>query len=107
VAAVARLVRLTEHHDPAPDDEDGSALSDADLAVLAAAPSRYADYVAGVRQEYASVPEPAFRTGRAAVLRALVDRPHVFSTAYGRARWEPAARENVSRELASLAERPD
>ena len=105
VAAVARLVRLTERHDPDAGDVDGAALCDADLAVLAAGPERYQGYAEGVRREYAHVPEPAFRAGRAAVLRALASRPHLFTTAHGRGQWEPAARENLARELASLTER--
>ena len=65
---VARLVRLTERHAPADDDANGCALSDADLAILAAAPERYAEYTADVRREYAHVPDDLFRAGRAAVL---------------------------------------
>ena len=42
VAAVARLVRLTATHDPAPGDTDGALLCDADLAVLAGDPGEYA-----------------------------------------------------------------
>ncbi|MFB9838486.1 HD domain-containing protein, partial [Actinoallomurus acaciae] len=42
VAEVARLVRLTATHDPAEGDRDGAVLCDADLAVLAAPPDRYA-----------------------------------------------------------------
>lgn len=38
-AEVARLVRLTVTHDPAPDDPDGEVLCDADLAVLAGSPT--------------------------------------------------------------------
>ena len=69
-------------------------------------PARYEAYVAGVRREYAHVPDAAFRMGRAAVLRSLVDRQHLFSTSHAQARWEAAARANVSRELASLAGPP-
>ena len=100
---VARLVRLTATHDPAQGDRDGAVLCDADLAVLARDRAGYADYVAGVRREYAHVPEPDFRAGRAAVLRALVDRPRLFHTEVGRARWEQAGRANVAAELAHLA----
>ncbi len=102
VAEVARLVRLTATHDPAPDDGAGQVLCDADLAILAAAPVRYAAYVAGVRREYADVADPDFRAGRARVLRALVERPTLFCTPYARARWEPAARANLAGELARL-----
>jgi predicted metal-dependent HD superfamily phosphohydrolase len=99
---VARLVRLTEHHRPEPDDERGAALCDADLAILAAEPARYDEYVRGVREEYAHLSDAAFAEGRAAVLRALVDRPFLFLTARGRDLWEERARANVAAELRHL-----
>ncbi len=102
VADVARLVRLTATHRPADGDRDGAVLCDADLAVLARDPSGYARYVAGVRKEYAHVPEADFRAGRAAVLRALADQPNLFRTTVGRERWEATARRNVADELARL-----
>ena len=101
-AEVARLVRLTETHDPGPDDLTGQALGDADLAILAALRERYDDYVAGVRREYAHLSDADFATGRAAVLRGLAGREQLFHTAYGRSTWEPAARANLARELAGL-----
>ena len=106
VLEVVRLVRLTVAHDPRPDDLDGSALCDADLAVLAAPPQRYQEYVDGVRREYAHVADEDFRAGRSAVLRALTDRPHLFSTTHARVHWEPAARRNVTRELQTLSPAP-
>ena len=60
VAEVARLVRLTETHRPDDDDPTGCALSDADLAILAAPPARYDEYVAAVRREYAHVADDDF-----------------------------------------------
>ena len=68
VDEVVRLVLLTEHHVPADDDPNGCALSDADLAILAAPPERYAEYVAAVRAEYAHVPDDLFAAGRASIL---------------------------------------
>jgi predicted metal-dependent HD superfamily phosphohydrolase len=102
-AEVVRLVLLTAGHDPHPGDADGALLSDADLWVLASPPERYAAYAADVRQEYASVPDEAFRAGRTAVLRSLVDRPAVYASERGRRRWEAAARRNVLGELSRLA----
>ena len=103
VADVARLVRLTEHHDPADGDLDGAALCDADLAILAAPPGRYAVYVADVRREYAHVPDRDFALGRTAVLRDLLAADRLFRTAHGVERWEQQARHNVEAELVSLA----
>lgn len=102
VAEVARLVRLTAGHDPGPDDRDGAVLCDADLGVLARDPEGYARYVADVRAEYGHLSDGEWRVGRAAVLRGLLARPHLFATSLGRDRWESAARGNVSAELAAL-----
>ena len=77
-------------------------LSDADLAVLAAPPDRYASYVAGVREEYAHLDEETFRRGRAQVLASFAERPALFSTDHARDRWEAAARANLASELAGL-----
>ena len=103
---VARLVRMTEHHRPADDDPAGCALSDADLAILAAPADRYRAYVAGVRQEHADVPEPEFRAGRRAVLEDLLAKPDLFHTEQARALWEDAARANVTAEVEVLAQAP-
>lgn len=99
---VARLVRMTENHRPFPDDRNAGVLSDADLAILAADGERYADYAAGVRREYAQVPDDDFARGRAAVLRDLLDGPRLFATAAGARRWEQVARANASAEIDQL-----
>jgi len=103
VAEVARLVRLTESHRPAAHDRNGCALSDADLAILAAPARRYAEYVADVRREYGHVSDDDFRAGRTAVLADLLSKPRLFHTTYAQERWEPTARANVEAELARLA----
>lgn len=101
-AEVARLVRLTVTHDPAEGDRDGEVLCDADLAILASGPKEYAEYAAQVREEYAFVPDEAFREGRAAVLRQLLGLPRLFRTPHGFAEWEPRARQNLTTELELL-----
>lgn len=103
-AEVARLVRLTLTHAPEPGDSNGAVLCDADLAILAAPTEAYAAYTAAVREEYGFVPDEAFRAGRAAVLRQLLDLPRLFTTPYGEREWEPRARENLRTELARLAD---
>ncbi|TGN64284.1 hypothetical protein EXE59_10215 [Nocardioides eburneiflavus] len=99
---VARLVRMTAHHRPDDGDPAGCALSDADLAVLAAPRERYDAYVAGVRADFAHVGDADFRAGRAAVLADLAAKPHLFHTAQGRGLWEAQARANLERELTGL-----
>lgn len=102
VAEVERLVLLTAGHDPDPGDRNGSLLCDADLAVLAGPPDRYDRYAAAVRREYAHVPEEAFRAGRAAALRHLLDLPALYRVPALAARWERPARANLRRELVAL-----
>lgn len=102
-AEVARLVRLTVGHDPAEDDRNGQVLCDADLAVLAGPPSTYAAYTAAVRQEYHFVPDDAFRAGRSAILRQLLDLPRLFHTPHAVAEWEATARYNLRAELEMLS----
>lgn len=104
VARVSALVRMTATHRPADDDPEAQALCDADLAILAADPTRYAHYVAAVREEYAHVAEPDFRAGRAAILTDLIAKPHLFHTTHARRHWEAPARVNVQRELRSLVD---
>lgn len=101
-AEVSRLVRLTEHHRPANGDANGCALTDADLAILAAGPERYAEYAGDVRREHDHVPDEGFRTGRSAVLRDLLAKPALFHTTYAREHWEAVARGNVEAELSRL-----
>ncbi|MFG3294599.1 hypothetical protein ACGF3G_38070 [Streptomyces sp. NPDC048179] len=107
IAEVARLVRLTVTHDPAPGDRNGEVLCDADLAILAAPPSAYAAYTAAVREEYHFVPNDAFREGRSAILRQLLALPQLFRTPHGRTEWEPTARYNLAAELEMLSTAED
>lgn len=102
VAEVARLVRLTETHRPDPDDAAGCALSDADLAILAAPAERYAAYVAAVRTEYPQLDDETFAAGRALVLADLLDKPRLFHTRYALTHWEAPARANAAHELELL-----
>ena len=96
---VARLVRMTVEHRPEDSDANARALSDADLAILAAPHDRYDVYVAGVRADFAHVSDADFAAGRRAVLEDLAERPRLFRTAQAVDLWEDAARANLAREL--------
>lgn len=101
-AEVGRLVRLTASHAPEPGDRAGELLCDADLAVLGRPPAGYRRYVAAVRDEYRSVPQPDFTRGRAAVVERLLGLDPLYRTAEGQRRWAARAAENLSTELATL-----
>ncbi len=104
---VAALVAVTAEHVPDDGDAEAAALCDADLAVLASPPERYARYLAGVRHEYRHLPGPVFRLGRARVLRRLLarasepDHPDgpLFGTPRGHALWSAPAASNLRAEL--------
>jgi predicted metal-dependent HD superfamily phosphohydrolase len=105
VERVVRLVLLTAGHDPAPGDVDGAVLCDADLAVLASPPGRYAAYASAVREEYAHLPDEVFVPGRAAVLEHLLALPALYRVPDVAAEWEPRARANLTAELSLLRAR--
>jgi len=100
IAEVARLVRMTAHHKPEPGDVNAGVLCDADLAILAADETRYAQYVAAVRAEYAAIPDARFNRARLAILEDLARKPQLFHTTHARTHWEDAARTNLARERA-------
>ena len=106
VTRVVAAVIDTASHELAPDagaDPARLVLHDADLWVLSAPVARFDEYCAQVRQEYAVVPAVAYAAGRSRVLRPFLVRGHVYRTGHARSRWEPAARENLARELSRLA----
>ncbi len=99
VARVEGLVLATIDHTAPPGDLVAQALLDADLAILAADPDGYERYRQAVRAEYAHVGDDDWRTGRAAVLRSLLDKDPLYPLA---THWEAPARRNLAAELAAL-----
>ncbi|WP_053386372.1 DUF4031 domain-containing protein [Leucobacter japonicus] len=77
-------------------------LLDADLWIFASHPTRYADYAASVRLEYAHVPDDAFARGRSTILESYLSNPNLYATEAARELWEARARANVAREIAQL-----
>lgn len=106
VAEVARLVRCTADHRVNPDDLNAAALCDADLAILGCDPQSYVRYTEQVRDEYRAVPDAQFRSGRAAILRGLLERSAIYRTPRARELFETAARANIAAELGRLELKP-
>ncbi len=105
IAEVERMVLLTATHAPAAGDRNGAVLCDADLAVLAGSAEEYSGYRDAVRVEFRHVPDQAFVSARAELLRGLLGKERLFATDRGRRAWEAAARANVEGELAELEAR--
>lgn len=103
----ARLVRMTAAHAipndlPADEAADAALFLDMDLSILGVSDTAFDAYEAGVRHEYAHVPEEAFRSGRAAILRRFLGRDRIYLSDWGRERFEMAARGNMARSLGVL-----
>ena len=103
VAEVSRLVLLTAGHQAAPGDLAGALLCDADLSILGSEPAAYDRYCRAVRQEYADLPDDAFRAGRLAVLRGLRSLDPLFRTVAAQRLWQHQARANLDREIDRLS----
>lgn len=100
---VAALVLATQAHVATGDDPDTRLLLDVDLAILGAAPARFAESSRQIRAEYAHVPEPAFREGRSRVLAGFLQRPRIYVTDVFRDALEDRARANLQQVLQDLA----
>jgi predicted metal-dependent HD superfamily phosphohydrolase len=98
---VAALV-LATRHSVAPATADEQLLVDIDLAILGAAPARFAEYEAQIRVEYGFVPPTVFNEKRGAILAGFLARPVLYGTAALRARFEAVARGNLQHAIASL-----
>lgn len=97
-AAVQQRVRaliMATCHDAEPVDADARLLVDIDLAILGAAPARFAEYEAQVRAEYRWVPSWLYRRKRNEVLAGFLKRPAIYGTERFRERFEGRARENL------------
>lgn len=103
---VRRLVLLTKSHDAAPGDRNGALLCDADLAILAADPAEYRSYAQRVREEYAFVPDDAFRAGRGQVLQGLLAKAELYKIVPEREEWNRRARKNLREELRTVTGAP-
>ncbi len=84
-------------------DTLGAAFHDADLWILSAPQERFDAYGALVREEYAWVPDVAFRAGRRAILEDFLRRDRLYATDHAHAHWDAPARVNLQREVDRLA----
>jgi predicted metal-dependent HD superfamily phosphohydrolase len=100
IERVEAAILATANH--ASTREDIVLLLDADLSILGAPSTEYRRYAAGVRREYARVPDLLYRSGRTRFLRQLLARPCIYRSAVGRRRHEAAARRNLGDECVAL-----
>ncbi|HHH9443074.1 TPA: hypothetical protein ACP32N_005062 [Pseudomonas aeruginosa] len=99
--SVATMIMATTHKMTAGANDCGLVL-DLDLAVLAQPRWQYNLYSEAVQREYSWVPVPAFRAGRAKVLRQLLNCHPLYGHPEIAAVFELTARENLQSELSDL-----
>jgi predicted metal-dependent HD superfamily phosphohydrolase len=93
---------LETRHGTTPHEADAALLCDIDLSILGRSPKVFDQFERQIRQEYAVVPEPIYRTGRSDILRRFLSRPTIYQTAWFRQRYENRARANLERLLTTL-----
>jgi predicted metal-dependent HD superfamily phosphohydrolase len=105
VAARVHALVMATCHDTRPHTPDQEILLDVDLAILGAPSALFDAYEAQIRAEYASVPDDAFRTGRARILEQFLARKPIFHTDHFSSRYEAQARANLRRSVGQLQDR--
>jgi len=98
---IADLVLATQHLS-IPGEPDADLLCDVDLSILGRTAGVFDRFERRIRQEYAWVPEPAYRTGRTRILEGFLERRSIFQTDFFRDRYEAPARANLARILKEL-----
>lgn len=104
VQATKALILRTKDHRATAEDVDSHILLDADLAILGESEPRYDEYAGAIRREYAWVSEPQYRSGRKRVLEGFLGRGRIYLTDRMHVALDARARQNLAREIASLAE---
>lgn len=102
IAEVERLILLTAGHSVSDGDALGARLVSIDLSILGAEPARYDAYARAIREEYAHVPEPLYRAGRAAIMGRFLESPALYADPVWAERYEAQARANIAREITGL-----
>lgn len=85
---------------------DAATLLDIDLAILGQPAARFWGYERAIRMEYAWVPPDKYVEGRTSILTKFLQRPTIYRTDAFRARYETAARANLTAAIAALKDRP-
>jgi len=103
VREVSRLIRLTQHHDPHPEDMNGCLICDCDLAVMGWEWEEFQKFGEAIRREYNFVSDEEFREHRRMFMKSFVRRPRIFQTEYFHEKYDEQARDNLHHTIAVLS----
>lgn len=96
------IITATTHHTLHTDDLVNYFL-DADIAILGQSWPKYELYSSCIRKEYAHYPNIVYASGRTNILKNFLKQTTLFNTKVFIDKYELKARENISKELASLS----
>jgi predicted metal-dependent HD superfamily phosphohydrolase len=102
IAKVGYMIRATQHNRACPMDIDCQIMLDADLATFASNWEIQEEIERAIRQEYAFVPEEAYRQGRQLILQNFLKRERIYCTELMFAEREEAARQNIAHTIETL-----
>lgn len=102
IAKVGLMIRATKHNRACPEDIDCQIMLDADLATFASDWEIQEEIERAIRQEYAFVPDEAYRQGRRLILQNFLKRERIYCTDLMFTERENAARQNISRTIEML-----
>jgi len=98
---ITGLIRASTHV-AAAEESDARLFTDIDLSILGQPWAIFDEYERQIREEYAWVSDPAFRSGRGALLRSFLARASIYGTPAFREKYETAARRNLSASIGRL-----
>jgi predicted metal-dependent HD superfamily phosphohydrolase len=99
---VAELIELTANHGRVTKaDHDAALFLDSDMAIIGSPPAAFDAYDQAIAIEYKHVPPNAYREGRQAFLKGLLQKPRIFLSDYFHHRLDAQARANLQRALAA------
>lgn len=104
---VKLFIEATQHHQvtgEVTNRHDLQLFLDFDMSILGAPWDQYFDYMQKVRKEYGIFPDKLYIPGRMKFLQHCLKADFIFHTSVFRDQFEAAARENIGREFARLAE---
>ncbi len=102
ITKVGHMIRATRHNQACPADIDCQIMLDADLATFASDWETQEEIERAIRQEYAFVPDQAYREGRQRILQNFLKRERIYCTEFMFEVREAVARENISRTIEFL-----
>jgi len=98
---VAPLILATKTHDSLP-GTDAALVVDVDLSILGQSETRFAEYEAQIRAEFAWVAAEIFAAKRAEILQRFLARPQIYLTEVCFDRYEAQARRNLAGAIRAL-----